>query len=126
MDSVASETRCPSPLGGGGGVLLAVMDRRLRFLGWTPAAVSLTGLAAADVLGRCLYDVFPEAPGTAAESQYFEALRTGRPVSIVTQLDGVRREIAAWLRGERLHLWLSPMPPDSGPHRRTQQHRTIP
>jgi PAS domain S-box-containing protein len=75
------------------------MDGRLRFVFWNRAAEALTGIPAERVLGKSLYEVFPEAVGTAAEQQYFEALRTRRPQTMTTQFAGERYEVTAHPQG---------------------------
>jgi len=89
-----------------GGTLLAVMDRYLRYVRWTASAERLTGLPARDVVGRSLYEVFPDAAGSGAESQYFEALRTSEPATIPTRLDGVDRRITVRPEGGQLGVYL--------------------
>ncbi len=91
------------------GRLLAAMDRGLNFMCWTTEAEMETGLAAREVLGRSLYEVFPEARGSPAEAQYFQVFATGRPVTIVTELDDTRREITACLCNDVLCLLLWPL-----------------
>lgn len=92
-------------LGKDAGALLAVMDRRLNFVLWTPEAERLTSFAACQALGRSLYEVFPEAPGSPAEAQYFKVLRTGKPATIVTQLDDTCWQVTARKQNEDVLLF---------------------
>ena len=79
----------------GGDVLLA-LDTELRYIHWNRAAECLTGLPAAEVLGRSLYEVFPDAAGSAAEALYLDVLRTRRSMGMVTQFGDTRYEVSAF------------------------------
>ena len=74
------------------------MDEHLRYLCWNRAAEELTGIAANEAIGRCFYELFPEAPGTPAEKLYFDVLRTRQPGTIVTEFEGTYYEVTAYPR----------------------------
>jgi len=52
------------------------MDKDLRYTYWNKASEKLTGISAEEAVGRSLYDVFPDMPGSKAEELYLETLRT--------------------------------------------------
>jgi len=96
-----------------------VLDRQLRYVCWNKAAEELTGISAAEALGRCLYELFPEAPGTAAESLYLDVLRTRRPGSLLAEHEGTSYEVTACPADEGLTVVARDVTPRSrgGPAR---------
>ena len=119
MDAAHSSTNVPSPhlppveltgeavavavtghprfrsAGESGDVLLA-LDGKLLYVYWNHAAEALTGLGAGDVLGRSLYEVFPDAAGSEAEALYLDVLRTGRTRVITTRFADTWYDVAAY------------------------------
>lgn len=79
-----------------GGKVLFALDARLRYTYWSRAAECLTGIGACDAVGRSLYEVFPDAPGSPAEAQYLDVLRTGRAVGMDTRFDDTRYRVSAF------------------------------
>ena len=59
------------------------MDTTLRYTSWNRASEALTGIAAADAIGRSLYELFPTVKGTLAEKLYLDVLRTGRSQTVI-------------------------------------------
>lgn len=79
-----------------GGDVLFALDAGLKYVHWNGAAEKLTGIPAREVIGRSLYEVFPDAAGSAAESLYLEVLRTARPKALVTQFEDTSYDVAAY------------------------------
>jgi len=107
-------------------VALLAMDGRLCYTRWSKVAEVLTGIPARRVVGRSLYEVFPEAPGSPAEQQYFEVLRTGQPVTIRTVLDGVKFELTACPSGEGLTVFARSLPQPASHDASMKEKRTGP
>jgi PAS domain S-box-containing protein len=60
----------------------AVFDRELRFVHVNDTAARMIGRTAPELLGRRLFDVFPEGERSAIHFAYQKVLSTGRPLSI--------------------------------------------
>jgi len=78
------------------GDVLFALDPHLRYIRWNRAAERLTGIPAAEAVGRSLYQVFPDAPGSAAEALYIDVLRTGRAMGMVTRFDDTRYHVSVF------------------------------
>ena len=63
------------------------LDRNLVVTYYNRAAENVLGRKTADVLGKRLFDAFPEARGSVFEEKYTEALRTGRVLSFEVYFD---------------------------------------
>ncbi len=53
------------------------MDVDLRYTYWNRASEALTGIPAADAIGRSIYELFPDEQGARAAEIYKEVIRTG-------------------------------------------------
>ncbi len=69
------------------------LDWDLRITYWNPAAERLTSFAAADVIGKTLYEVYPQFRGSSAEQFALEAIRTRQRQGFVME----------WLSSHNLH-----------------------
>jgi PAS domain S-box-containing protein len=63
------------------------LDENLVVTYYNGAAARQLGRPADEVVGRPLFEAFPEARGSIFEENYREALRTGRPLSFETYFD---------------------------------------
>lgn len=61
--------------------LFFAMDNNLKYIYWNKASEILTGVPAADALGKSLYDLFPDVEGTKTEEIYLDVLQTKQPRS---------------------------------------------
>jgi len=62
------------------------MDHDLKYTYWNAASERLTGIPAAQAIGRGLYDLFPDTPPThRAEAIYRLVLKQGRPLGFVNE-----------------------------------------
>ena len=61
------------------------LDEFLMVTYWNRAAEELTGISTKEAVGESLYELFPEAAGTAAEKVYHQVLRTRRPMTFETE-----------------------------------------
>ncbi len=62
--------------------LFFAMDNNLKYIYWNKASEILTGVPAADALGKSLYDLFPDVEGTKTEEIYLDVLQTKQPRSL--------------------------------------------
>jgi len=85
-----------SPRASRDGAVVFALDVQLRYIHWNHPAECLTGLPAAEVLGRSLYEVFPDAAGSAAEALYLDVLRSGRAMGMLTQFGDTRYDVGAF------------------------------
>lgn len=66
--------------------LLFVFDKDLRYLYWNKASEDFIGLSSNQVLGKHLFEIFPDTPEIrASESMYLEVLRTKNHKSFESQ-----------------------------------------
>ena len=74
------------------------LDRDWRFTFVNPEAEKLLGRAADELLGRVIWEEFPEAAGTVFEEQYTRARDTGEPASFETWYAPLQGwfELRAW------------------------------
>jgi two-component system, cell cycle sensor histidine kinase and response regulator CckA len=61
------------------------LDEYLVCTYWNKAAESFAGIPPEQAVGKSFYDLFPQAAGSIAEQAYQEVLRTGRPMSFLTE-----------------------------------------
>ncbi|MDB6133187.1 MAG: Histidine kinase [Verrucomicrobiales bacterium] len=59
---------------------LALLDRDWRYTYFSAQAARIIGVSAAEVLGQCVWDFFPEARGTKFDEGFHRAVATGRTV----------------------------------------------
>ncbi len=83
------------------------VDRQWRFTFLNSQAQLITGLIAEEVLGRCLWEVMPEAVGTESESRYRWAMEHQQPVSFETYYEplGLWAEVRAYPSAEGLAIF---------------------
>ena len=58
---------------------LVVMDRDWRFTMVSDRAAAIIGMPPEDMIGGCIWDIFPHAAGTKFHDVYHEAMKTGLP-----------------------------------------------
>lgn len=63
------------------------LDSDLRITYFNPAASAILGRTAEEVLGRALFDCFPEARGSIFEANYRRCLQTGKPLSFEARFE---------------------------------------
>jgi serine phosphatase RsbU (regulator of sigma subunit)/PAS domain-containing protein len=84
------------------------LDREWRFTHVNAEAERVMGGSRDDMLGRVLWDAFPDAAGSIVEDSYRSAVRTGQPVSFDTYypppLDGWY-EVRAWPSPDGLSVY---------------------
>jgi serine phosphatase RsbU (regulator of sigma subunit)/PAS domain-containing protein len=84
------------------------LDREWRFTHVNAEAERVMGGSRDDMLGRVLWDAFPDASGSIVEDSYRSAVRTGQPVSFDTYypppLDGWY-EVRAWPSPDGLSVY---------------------
>ena len=59
---------------------LAVLDKNWCYTYFSEQAAAMSGVAADEVLGKCIWDVFPHAKGTKFFDENVRAAKTGKPV----------------------------------------------
>ena len=84
-----------------------VLDNDWRITQFNRQAETYTGLAAAEAIGRDLWEVFPAAPGTVFEDNYRQAMETGRAVefSALYEPYGKWYEVRAYPQAEGLAIF---------------------
>jgi PAS domain S-box-containing protein len=65
----------------------AVLDKRWRYTYFSDQAVEITGMKSEDLIGKCVWDVFPEAKGTQFYECYHRAVETGQAVHFEEYLE---------------------------------------
>ncbi len=58
------------------------MDNDLKYTYWNTASQRILGFTSKQVIGKSIYELFPEIKGTEAEKAYREVLKTGTPQSL--------------------------------------------
>ena len=110
----------PGPTGWPEGVALAAiveampaaflfLDREWRFRVVNAAAAAMMTEPREELVGRCVWDVYPTLVGSPFEAAYRNAVRTGRPVAFEAPYTGVREgwyEVRAWPGPGGLAVWL--------------------
>jgi PAS domain S-box-containing protein len=70
------------------------MDNDLRYTHWNKASEKLTGILAADALGRRLSDIFPENEATRnLQEMYLKAIRTQQSQHFISKYPGGKNKI---------------------------------
>jgi PAS domain S-box-containing protein len=75
------------------GDVFCAMDGNSRFIYWNKACEQLTGRSTTDVVGRSLYDVFPESQGSDIDVLFRTVTASGRPGSLELEFPGKDRTI---------------------------------
>ncbi len=65
----------------------AVLDKNWRYTYFSDQAVKIIGMRAEDLIGKCVWDVFPEAKGTRFYEGYHRAVETGKAVHFEEYLE---------------------------------------
>ena len=71
----------------------AVLDKNWRYTYFSDQAVKIIGMRAEDLIGKCVWDLFPEAKGTQFYEGYHRAVETGKAVHFEEYLEPLN----AWL-----------------------------
>jgi PAS domain S-box-containing protein len=86
-------------------------DKDLKYTYWNKASEKLTGISAKDVIGKSIYDIFPDTDWRRRAVELYQGvLRTKQPQSLIneTQLDGKDYffEISAYPAGDGLSTFV--------------------
>jgi signal transduction histidine kinase/DNA-binding response OmpR family regulator len=65
------------------------LDHHLKFTFWNKAMEGLTGIPAGEALEKSLYEVFPQAEGSAGEALLLETLKTAKAGAITESVDAL-------------------------------------
>ncbi len=80
-DALRKENAFTNALFNASGAVIIVLDTEGRIIRFNPAAEDVTGLTAAETIGRCPWDVFVPRDERAAERRIFRRLVAGAPPS---------------------------------------------
>ncbi|RJP31660.1 MAG: PAS domain S-box protein, partial [Actinobacteria bacterium] len=81
------------------------MDGDVRYTYWNRASEALTGIPAADAIGKSIYELFPDEQGARAAEIYKEVIRTGEARTFINEYQ---------LSGSKYHFEISAYPTRNG------------
>ncbi len=85
--------------------VFCALDKDCHFIYWNRACAKATGRTATEVIGRSLYDLFPDVRGTEVDALLHRVLSSGKPDSV---------EVEVPLRGRTTHFEILTYPSKSG------------
>ncbi|MCZ6692610.1 MAG: PAS domain S-box protein [Bacteroidetes bacterium] len=63
--------------------LFFALDKDFRYTYWNKAGEKLTGISAAEVIGKSMFEFFPEIKGSKVEKVYRSVLNSGKPQTLI-------------------------------------------